>query len=87
MLGCISSKDTNHEYLVYYHKAYGNVPLWVAVNAMTFGQMSKMLVFLEVLGDEVPRVLIVRIRIRSLINARCRISGCLIVVHIECENL
>ena len=47
MLGYIANKDTNHEYLAYYRKAYGNVPLWVAVNAMTFGQISKMLMALR----------------------------------------
>ncbi len=43
MLGYIANKDTSHEYLVYYRKTYRNVPLWVTVNAMTFGQISKML--------------------------------------------
>lgn len=41
MLDYIANKDTSHEYLAYYRRAYKNVPLWVAVNAMTFGQTSK----------------------------------------------
>ena len=41
-LGKIANSDESHHYLVHYRKAYGNVPLWVAVNAMTFGQLSKM---------------------------------------------
>lgn len=47
MLNYIANKDTSHEYLAHYRKAYGNVPLWVAVNAMTFGQVSKMLMALR----------------------------------------
>lgn len=43
MLDFIANKDASHAYLVYYRRSYGNVPLWVAVNAMTFGQISKML--------------------------------------------
>lgn len=37
MLDYIANKDTSHEYLAYYRGVYKNVPLWVAVNAMTFG--------------------------------------------------
>lgn len=47
MLDHIANKDTSHEYLAYYRRAYKNVPLWVAVNAMTFGQTSKMLTALR----------------------------------------
>lgn len=47
MLDYIANKDTSHEYLAYYRRAYKNVPLWVAVNAMTFGQTSKMLTALR----------------------------------------
>lgn len=47
MLGFIANQDTNHQYLVHYRGSYGNVPLWVAVNAMTFGQTSKMLAALK----------------------------------------
>lgn len=47
MLEYIANKDTSHEYLAYYRRANKNVPLWVAVNAMTFGQISKMLTALR----------------------------------------
>lgn len=47
MLDYIANKDTSHEYLACYRRAYKNVPLWVAVNAMTFGQTSKMLTALR----------------------------------------
>lgn len=47
MLEYIANKDTSHEYLAYYRRAYKNVPLWVTVNAMTFGQISKMLTALR----------------------------------------
>ena len=47
MLDYIANKDISHEYLAYYRRAYKNVPLWVAVNAMTFGQISKMLTALR----------------------------------------
>ncbi len=30
MLDYIANKDTSHEYLAYYRRAYKNVPLWVA---------------------------------------------------------
>lgn len=43
MLGYIANKDASHGYLAYYRRAYKNVPLWVAVNVMTFGRISKML--------------------------------------------
>ena len=36
----ISNKE--HLYLVHQRKSHQNVPLWVAVNALTFGQISKM---------------------------------------------
>lgn len=42
ILDYIANKSTEHRYLVYQRKKYGNVPLWVAVNAITFGQISKM---------------------------------------------
>ncbi len=45
-LSFIANDSTSHEYLSHYRKKYGNVPLWVAVNAMTFGQLSKMYVAL-----------------------------------------
>jgi abortive infection bacteriophage resistance protein len=36
------SLPTHYTYIAYYVKVYGNVPLWVAMNALTFGQVSKM---------------------------------------------
>ena len=36
------SLPTHYTYIDHYLKAYGNVPLWVAMNALTFGQVSKM---------------------------------------------
>lgn len=47
ILDFIANQDTSHQYLVHYRNSYGNVPLWVAVNAMTFGQTSKMLIALK----------------------------------------
>lgn len=46
-LDYIANKDTSHECLAHYRRAYKNVPLWVVVNAMTFGQISKMLTALR----------------------------------------
>lgn len=54
MLDYIANKDTSHEYLAYYRRAYKNVPLWVVVNAMTFGQTSKMLTALR--DSEKPKI-------------------------------
>ena len=35
--------DTSHPYIDHYQKKHnGNIPLWVIINAMTFGQVSKM---------------------------------------------
>lgn len=36
------SMPTHYTYIAHYIKIYGNVPLWVAMNALTFGQVSKM---------------------------------------------
>lgn len=33
---------SNYAYITHHSTRYGNVPLWVAVNAFTFGQVSKM---------------------------------------------
>ena len=40
------SKSKNYPYIEYQRKTYNNVPLWVLVNAMTFGSLSKMYIFL-----------------------------------------
>lgn len=36
------SLPNNYAYITHHAKVYGNVPLWVAMNALTFGQVSKM---------------------------------------------
>jgi len=36
------SLPTHYTYIAHHIEAYGNVPLWVAMNALTFGQVSKM---------------------------------------------
>ena len=33
---------SNYSYITHHATVYGNVPLWVATNALTFGQISKM---------------------------------------------
>ena len=35
-----ANKNTEHAYLVHQRKVYHNVPLWVIMNALTFGQTS-----------------------------------------------
>ena len=40
------SKSKNYPYIEYQRNTYNNVPLWVLVNAMTFGSLSKMYIFL-----------------------------------------
>lgn len=42
ILDKIANTDEEHSYLVHQRKNHQNVPLWVAVNALTFGQISKM---------------------------------------------
>lgn len=46
MLGMMAKQNKDHEYLVYQRNKYHNVPLWVIVNTLTFGQISKMFEFL-----------------------------------------
>lgn len=36
-----ANKNSEHAYLVHQRKTYHNVPLWVVMNALTFGQTSK----------------------------------------------
>lgn len=43
----IATVNTEHLYLVHQRKSHQNVPLWVAVNALTFGQISKMYTLLS----------------------------------------
>lgn len=46
MLDIIVNKNKDHQYLVYQRNKYHNVPLWVVMNTLTFGQISKMFEFL-----------------------------------------
>ena len=46
MLGKMANKNKDYKYLIYQRKKYHNVPLWVILNALTFGQISKMFEFL-----------------------------------------
>ena len=41
-----TNKNIDYKYLIYQRKKYHNVPLWVILNALTFGQISKMFEFL-----------------------------------------
>lgn len=36
------SLPSHYRYIIHYAKTYDNVPLWITVNALTFGQISKM---------------------------------------------
>lgn len=47
MLAIEAHSNTNHPYVVYQRLTYGNVPLWVMMNTLTFGQLSKMYSFLK----------------------------------------
>lgn len=46
MLEKMANKNKDHKYLIYQRKKYHNIPLWVILNALTFGQISKMFEFL-----------------------------------------
>ena len=41
MLDMMANKNKDHEYLVYQRNKYHNIPLWVIMNTLTFGQISK----------------------------------------------
>ncbi len=41
-----ANRNVDHAYVVYQRKTYGNVPMWVIMKTLTFGQMSKMYSFL-----------------------------------------
>lgn len=45
MLDMEANKNNDHRYVVYQRNTYGNVPLWVIMNTLTFGQISKMYSF------------------------------------------
>lgn len=40
-LDSLLARPTNYDYLEHYKRVHGNVPLWVLVNALTFGTLSK----------------------------------------------
>lgn len=42
LLSYMADESTDHEYLVYQRNKYHNVPLWVLMKALTFGQISHM---------------------------------------------
>lgn len=42
MLSKEANMNTDHPYVVYQRATYGDVPLWVVLNTLTFGQISKM---------------------------------------------
>jgi abortive infection bacteriophage resistance protein len=46
ILDRLANQNTDYDYLIYQRRVHHNVPLWVLVNAMTFGQLSKMYSFL-----------------------------------------
>lgn len=41
LLSYHANKNTEHKYLVHQRNVYHNVPLWVLINALTYGQVSK----------------------------------------------
>lgn len=45
MLDIMAKQNRDHEYLVYQRNKYHNIPLWVIMNTLTFGQISKMFEF------------------------------------------
>ena len=46
MLDVMAKQNKDHEYIVYQRNKYNNIPLWVMMNTLTFGQISKMFEFL-----------------------------------------
>lgn len=46
MLDIMANQNNEHEYIVYQRNKYNNIPLWVIINTLTFGQISKMFEFL-----------------------------------------
>ena len=46
ILDNVANKNKDHKYLVYQRNKYHNIPLWVILNALTFGQLSKIFEFL-----------------------------------------
>lgn len=46
ILGKMANINTDYEYINHQRNTYHNVPLWVLINSITFGQISKMYSFL-----------------------------------------
>lgn len=46
ILSHAATTNTDHDYVIYQRKTYGNVPLWVIMKTLTLGQTSKMYSFL-----------------------------------------
>lgn len=46
ILSIEANRNMDHPYIVYQRNTYGNVPIWVIMNTLTFGQLSKMYSFL-----------------------------------------
>lgn len=42
LLDALANRNRDHEYIIYQRNKHHNVPLWVLMNALTFGQISKM---------------------------------------------
>ena len=56
-----ANRNTEHAYLVHQRQVYHNVPLWVLVNALTYGQISKLYTLLPFrlqsdISKEFPKV-------------------------------
>ena len=61
LLSYQANKSTDHNYVVHQRKLYHNVPLWVLINTLTFGQISKFYALLPShlqsnISKEFPRV-------------------------------
>ncbi|WP_242860581.1 Abi family protein, partial [Blautia wexlerae] len=51
-----ATTTTDYTYINYYRKTYGEIPLWVLANVLTFGNLSKMfLVFPQSLKSKVSK--------------------------------
>ena len=46
MLDRLANNNTDYDYIIYQRNTHHNVPLWVLINTLTFGQISKMYSFL-----------------------------------------
>ena len=51
-----ATTTTDYTYINYYRKTYGEIPLWVLANVLTFGNLSKMFrVFPQSLKSKVSK--------------------------------